>query len=69
MAMMVVDPAILAASSPNMPTAPAPKMAMLEPGSGSSALRTVPALTGGANPLRETHTVTSIRPHRPRLVA
>jgi transposase len=26
-------------------------------------------LAGGANPLRETHTVTSIRPRRPRLVA
>ena len=26
-------------------------------------------LAGGANPLRETHPVTSIRPRRPRLVA
>ncbi len=26
-------------------------------------------LAGGTNPLRETHTVTSIRPRRPRLVA
>jgi hypothetical protein len=26
-------------------------------------------LAGGNNPLRETHTVTSIRPRRPRLVA